>query len=74
MIREQFIQIVEDRLKQLGWSRSDLAREMGVTRQFVTGHLNSHVNASTETMEKFLSALGLEPRLTVREVTLVKAS
>lgn len=74
VIREQFISIVEDRLKELGWTRSQLAREMGVSRQHVTDHLNSHVNSSTETLEKFLDALGLEPRLTVRKKTLEKAS
>lgn len=74
MIREQFIEIVESRLTELGWSRSDLARSMGVSRQFVSNHLNSQVNSTPETMEKFLAAMGLEPRLQVVESALEKAS
>lgn len=74
MIREQFVEIVEDRLKELQWSRSDLARAMSVSPQVVTNYLNGHSNAGPETMEKFLSALDLEPCLTVRRKALGRAS
>lgn len=69
MIQEQFRDIVNDRLAELGWSRSDLARAAGVSRQVVTNYLNGNdPNPGPETMERFLRALGMSPVLTAIEM------
>ena len=67
ILEKQFRTIVEDRLSTLGWSRSALARRMDATPQFVTNYLNGRNTPGPDVMERFLSALGLEPRLTVEE-------
>jgi plasmid maintenance system antidote protein VapI len=67
-IQKQFRDIVEHRLAELGWSRADLARAMDDSPQIVTNYLNGHKNAGPETMERFFTALGLAPELTVKSV------
>ncbi len=67
IIEEQFRSIIEDELKDRGWSRSDLAREMHVGRQVVTDYLNGRSKPGPDMMEKFFAALELEPQLTVKK-------
>lgn len=64
-IQRQFREIVAERLAELGWSRSDLARELGKRPQEVTNVLNGHQNPGPDMMMAFLKALGLKPVLTV---------
>lgn len=65
ILEEQFIQIVEAELDSRKWSRSDLARAMGVSRQYVTNYLNRRSSPGSDVMERFLAALDLQPRLSV---------
>jgi len=65
ILQKQFREIVEDELGRRHWSRSDLARAMNCSRQMVTDYLNGKREPGPDTMEKFLSALELEPKLSV---------
>lgn len=67
ILEEQFRTIVNNRLKTLGWSRSDLARAANVTPQYVTNYLNGRNTPGTDVMEKLLAALKLRPRIVVEE-------
>ena len=64
---EQFHAIVNERMQELGWSRSDLARRMSVTPQQVTNCLNGRNKPTFRTMEAFFRALRLEVSLTFEE-------
>jgi len=66
IIEQQFREIVEAELKEKGWTRSQLAREMGVRPQIVTDYLNSRNTPGPDVMERFFKALNLEPELRVR--------
>jgi ribosome-binding protein aMBF1 (putative translation factor) len=68
VIEEQFREIVEAKLKDKGWSRSELARQMGVRPQFVTDVLNARNSPGADVMERFLKALNLRPKLAAEEI------
>lgn len=61
ILDERFRTKVEAALKMHGWSQSELARRMSVDRQFVFKYLRQGVSPGTETIEKFASALQLDP-------------
>lgn len=65
ILEKQFREIVEARLEELGWSRSELARRMDASPQYVTNYLNSYKTPGTDVMERFLLALGLSAKLVV---------
>lgn len=68
MIPEQFREIVNDRLAELGWSRSDLARAAGISPQDVTHLLNGRRdNPRAATIDNLIEALGLDLDLVARE-------
>ncbi|QLG11746.1 helix-turn-helix domain-containing protein (plasmid) [Deinococcus sp. D7000] len=54
--------LIEERLTALGLTRSDLARQLGVSRQVITRTLNSTalINERAEHWPAILDALGLE--------------
>lgn len=58
-INQQFREIVNQRLGELGWSRSDLARAMSVRPGYVTNYLNARNKAGMAVMERFFRAVGL---------------
>lgn len=64
MIEKQFVEIIETTLLERGWSRSDLARAMGVGPQMVTDYLNGRKKPGAEVIERFFRALDLVPELT----------
>lgn len=66
LLEKQFCELVERQLKDLGWNRSDLARAMGVSPAYVTNYLTKRVKAGPEVMERFLNALGFEPKLGIQ--------
>lgn len=61
ILDERFRTKVEAAMKLHGWSQSELARRMNVDRQFVFQYLKQGVSPRTETIEKFASALQLDP-------------
>lgn len=67
ILENQFVELVEEQLEKQHMSRSDLARSMGVGRQYVTDYLNRRKNPGPEVMERFFLALGVRPRLSVDE-------
>jgi len=61
---EEFRLAVECRLDDLGWSRADLAKRMGVTRTWVTQMLKPpHKGVGMRSMLKMCCALGLHASL-----------
>ncbi|TWT48211.1 helix-turn-helix protein [Thalassoglobus neptunius] len=66
ILEKQFIDLVNNELKARGWSRSDLAREMGVRPGYITDYLNGRYSPGTDVMERFFDALELQPTLTVK--------
>lgn len=51
---------VESMLIKLGWGRSDLAAEMGVTPSHITQVLGGHRGVGLETIDKMADALGVQ--------------
>ena len=68
ILEKEFCDFVNGQLKQLKWSRSDLARAMGCTPQYVTDYLNGRSVPGPAVMERFCGALGLEPHLTFKPI------
>lgn len=67
IIDQQFREIVNDRLAERGWTRTDLAERMGVPRTTVTDYLNGRRHPGPEMIEKFFAALDLRPKLVAEE-------
>ncbi len=63
ILEKEFVEIVEARLAELGWSRSELARQMGVGRSVVTDYLNRRSRPGLDVVERFFAALGLTAHL-----------
>jgi len=61
ILDERFRTKVEAALKMHGWTQSELSRRMGVERQYVYQYLKAGVSPRTETIEKFASALQVDP-------------
>lgn len=66
ILEKQFLRIVEDELADRHWTRTDLAREIGISRQMVTDYLNGRRSPGADVMERFFSALDLEPEIRVK--------
>jgi len=51
-------------LERLGWTQTELAKRMGVSRQLVNRHLMSAngVGITLKTIDKMADALGLDPK------------
>jgi ribosome-binding protein aMBF1 (putative translation factor) len=64
---EQFRQIVEEQLQAKGWSRSELARQVGCGPQMVTDYLNGRSRPGPGVVERFFAAFGIEPVLTFKK-------
>lgn len=67
ILEREFCTLVESRLSDLKWSRSELARQMKVGPQYVTDYLNGRKKPGPEVIEKFFGAMGLVPHLTAAE-------
>ena len=65
VIDKQFREIVEEQLRQKGWSRSELARRMGISQPVVAKYLNGHTVPGPDFMERMLKPFGLRLRLVV---------
>jgi len=79
IIQPTFREIVTSQLATLGWSRAELARRSGYTKQMITNCLNqTDMQIGSEVMERLLYAMGLQPELRVqpiqRETTTAKKS
>lgn len=60
-------QSIRDRLKTLKWSRHRLAKEIGMRVSTVYDCLADEGNPKLDTVERMLSALGLELRVVERK-------
>lgn len=67
-IQEDFTRLVEEQLKAKGWSRSELARQMGIAPQIVTNYLNGRNSPGPDMIERFFVALGYRVRLVLEEI------
>lgn len=48
-------------LDERGWSQSELARRMDVTRSMVSQYLNKRIQPGLDVVEKFATALEVDP-------------
>lgn len=53
---------IERELKRLGWTRNQLAEEMGKTRQWVYFVMTNNKSHTFKTVERFASALGVDSK------------
>lgn len=58
---------VQRLLDEYGWTQTDLAAEMGVTKGFVSQVMTTHRGVGLESVEKFAAALGVEPSALISE-------
>lgn len=72
ILQEDFTRLVDEQLAAKGWTRSELARHMGVGRQYVTNYLNGRSSAGPDVMERFFTALGCRVRLVIESKPLGK--
>jgi transcriptional regulator with XRE-family HTH domain len=61
ILDDRFRTKVEEALKYHGWTQSELARRMGVGRQYISQYLRQGISPRTETIEKFAEALHVDP-------------
>lgn len=54
-------------LDSYGWSRTDLAREMGVTKGYVSQVMTTRRGVGLEAVDKFAEALQVEPASLITE-------
>lgn len=59
----QFREGVNAALAEKGWTRSELARRLGMSPPTVTQYLNGQISPGVGIIEKFCAALDLEPHL-----------
>ena len=65
ILQEDFARLVNERLIALDWTRADLARAMGASRQMVTTYLNGHQSPGPDVIERFFNALDCDVRLVI---------
>lgn len=61
ILRERFPVKVEEARKLKGWSKTELARRMGVTPQYVTNYTKVSQNTGLVVVTKFAEALEVDP-------------
>lgn len=58
---------VQRLLAEYGWTQTDLADAMGVTKGFVSHVMTGHRGVGLESVENFAEALGVEPASLISE-------
>lgn len=61
ILQEKFRKKVQLALTEKGWSQSDLARAMNVTRSVVSQYITGRIAPGLDVVEKFASALEVDP-------------
>lgn len=61
ILEQRFRSNVETALSDRGWSKSELARRMGASPQYVGNYLSGRVSPGFAVVERFASALGVDP-------------
>lgn len=74
ILQEDFARLVNEYLIKKDWTRADLARAMGASRQMVTTYLNGHQSPGPDVIERFFNALDCDVRLVVTERSKLKSS
>lgn len=59
-------QIIQHQLQLLGWTQADLANELEHSQKHVSQLLNGRTRMPVDTLERMLSAVGLQLSITVR--------
>ena len=60
----EFQRIVNQELELRNWTRSELARKMGVDGAYVSRYLSGKIAPGPDVIERFFRAFGLVPHLT----------
>lgn len=61
VMQDNFRVKVQTALTERAWSQSELARKMGVTRSVVSQYLSGRIAPGLDVVEKFATALEVEP-------------
>lgn len=61
ILRERFRSRIEEARKLRGWSKSELARRMGVSPQYITNYTKTSTNVGLHVVTKFAEALMVDP-------------
>jgi len=64
ILEQRWRDALNDRLAELGWSRSEFARRLGVSPQYVTNYLNGRNQPGSDVMEHWAATCGLEIDMT----------
>lgn len=59
-LKDRFVKKLTEALEAHGWTDADLAREMGVSRQFVGQYRSGNRTPGIDVAERFANALGLD--------------
>lgn len=62
-----FRENVQRLLTEYGWTRTDLAAEMDVTKGYVSQVMTAHRGIGLEAVDRFAKALGVEPSALISE-------
>lgn len=54
-------------LQKYGWTQTDLANQMGVTKGYVSQVMTAHVGVGLEAVDKFADALEVTPSSLIAE-------
>lgn len=70
ILDSQFRELIKQELKLRGWNQTRLAVEMDVAPSFVSLYLSGKVSPGDDVKDRFFTAMGLEPVLSVRRKNL----
>ncbi len=59
-LKERFMKKLSEAMQAHGWTNSELARRMGVSRQFVGQYTGGEKTPGLDVVERFANALELE--------------
>jgi ribosome-binding protein aMBF1 (putative translation factor) len=61
VLHQRFTAKLRQALDDRGWSQSELARRLNIDQSVVNRYLNGRICPGLDLVEKFASALGVEP-------------
>ena len=61
ILERRFREKLQQAIDAHGWKQSDLARAMGVNRQYVSKYLRGHASPGLDVIQRFAEALHVDP-------------
>jgi len=72
VISDDFVEAIEKRRAELGWTKQRLADEMGVGISYVGDYINGRRKPGPEVVERFAKALGMQARIVFEPLSMKK--